>query len=448
MAVRRSAQERGGARREMKTSPLQAPVSDHNSSRNCSSNTTFFLSFFLCEFSVEYLGSREMPGNIRSVEGGCMRSAKAVTVCAMLAAVLLLCFPAMALAQDAIKIGVYLPMTGGVAAYGDMEWTGLQIARRMEPTVLGRNIDLILVDTKSDKIEAANAVSLLIQREKVVGIIGEAISGNTMAGNPISESAKIPSISPTATNPLVNQGKKFAFRACFIDPFQGEVAARFARDNLKAGTAALIIDQAQDYCVGLGNFFKKEFERLGGKIVSTTYIQTGDQDFSAQLSAVQATKPDLIYAPNYYTEDALLAKQARDLGIGIPILTGDGAQADTLIQVGGKAVEEMYFTGHFHKEAGSTEQAREFIGLYEEKHGKEADAFAALAADAYFLLLDAVKRANSTEGQKIRDALAATKGFEGVSGRITMGEDGNPIKSMVINKVQDGRFTYVTTIEP
>jgi branched-chain amino acid transport system substrate-binding protein len=350
--------------------------------------------------------------------------------------------------QETIKLGAYLPMTGSVAAYGEMEWSGIQIARDMEPEVLGKKIDVVLVDTKSDKIEAANAVTLLVEKEKVVGILGEAISGDTMAGNPISEAAKIPSVSPTATNPLVNQGKKYAFRACFIDPFQGEVAARFAKNELKAKTAAVIIDIAQDYCVGLGNFFVKEFVKQGGKVVSTTYIQTGDQDFSAQLSAVQATKPDIIYAPNYYTEDALMAKQARDLGITQPILTGDGAQADPLISIGGAAVENMYFTGHFHKQAATTERAKEYIKRYEAKFNKEADAFGALGADAYFLLVDAIKRAGSTDGTKIRDALASTKDFKGVSGLITMGQDGNPIKSMVINKVQGGKFVYVTTINP
>lgn len=351
-------------------------------------------------------------------------------------------------ALEAIKIGAYLPMTGAVAAYGEMEWTGIQIAREMEPEVLGRKIDIVLVDTKSDKIEAANAVTLLIEKEKAAVILGEAISGNTMAGNPISEAAKIPSVSPSATNPLVNQGKQFAFRACFIDPFQGEIAARFARNELKAQTAAVIIDIAQDYCVGLGNFFVKEFVKLGGKVVSTTYIQTGDQDFSAQLSAVQAAKPDVIYAPNYYTEDALMAKQARDLGIRVPILTGDGAQADTLLQVGGSAVEEMYFTGHFHKEAAGSQRAKEYIRRFEEKYKKDADAFGALGADAYFLLVDAIRRAGSTDGVAVRDALAATRNFEGVSGLISMGENGNPIKSMVINKVQNGKFEYVTTINP
>jgi branched-chain amino acid transport system substrate-binding protein len=364
-----------------------------------------------------------------------------------------LCWAALAVAgpaaaEDTIKIGAYLPMTGAVAAYGQMEWDGIQIANEIKPTVLGKKIELVLVDTKSDKIEAANAVSRLVEKEKVAGIIGEAISGNSMAGNPISEAAKIVSVSPTATNPLVTQGKQFAFRACFIDPFQGEVAARFAVNELKAKTAAVIIDIAQDYCVGLANFFVKEFVKLGGKVVSTTYIQTGDQDFSAQLSSVQAAKPDIIYAPNYYTEDALMAKQARDLGINVPILTGDGAQADELIKIGGKAVEGMYFTGHFHKEAASTDLAKEYIKRFEAKKNKEADAFGALAADAYFLLIEAIEKAGSTDGTKVREAMVAIKGFPGVSGMITMQDSGNPVKSMVINKVKDGKFVYVTTVNP
>ena len=186
--------------------------------------------------------------------------------------------------QEAIKIGVYLPMTGGVAAYGKMEWAGIQIANSMEPEVLGKKISLVLMDTKSDQIESSNAVSLLTEM-KVAGIIGEAISADTMAGNPISEKAKIPSVSPTATSPLVTQGKEYAFRVCFTDRFQGEIAAKFARERLNAGTAALIIDHSQDYSVGLGNYFEKEFQKLGGEIVSKTFIQTGDQDFSAQLSS-------------------------------------------------------------------------------------------------------------------------------------------------------------------
>ena len=349
------------------------------------------------------------------------------------------------LAQNDIKIGVYLPMTGGVAAYGKMEWSGIQTANSMAPEVLGKKIALTLLDTRSEQIESSNAVSLLTEM-KVAGIIGEAISANTMAGNPISEKAQIPSVSPTATNPLVTQGKKYAFRACFIDPFQGEVAARFAIEKLKVRTASIIIDHSQDYSVGLGNFFEKEFQKLGGKIVSKTFIQTGDQDFSAQLSSIAANQPEMIYAPIYYTEVALMAKQARDLGIKTPIMTGDGAQADQLIEIGGTAVEGIYLTGHFHKDASTTARSKEFSKLYGAKYKEDVNAFTALGADAYFLLVDAINRAGSTEGAKVRDALAGTKDFMGVSGSMTMGSDGNPLKSMVINKVENGKFVYVTTV--
>ncbi len=350
-------------------------------------------------------------------------------------------------AQSDIKIGVYLPMTGGVAAYGKMEWAGIQTASSMAPEALGKKIELVLLDTKSEQIEASNTVSLLTEM-KVAGIIGEAISANTMAGNPISEKAQIPSITPTATNPLVTQGKKYAFRVCFTDRVQGEVAARFAIKELKVRTASVIIDNSQDYSVGLGNYFEKEFEKLGGKVVSKTFILTGDQDFSAQLSSIAANQAELIYAPIYYTEDALMAEQARDLGIKTPIMTGDGAQADQLIEIGGKAVEGMYLTGHFHKDAATTERAKEFSRLYEDKYKEDVNAFTALGADAYFLLVDAINRAGSTEGPKVRDALAGTKDFQGVSGLLTMGPDGNPHKSVVINKVEKGKFVYVTTVTP
>ena len=211
---------------------------------------------------------------------------------------------------ESIRIGVFLPMTGGVASYGHMEWSGIKIAREMRPTALGRDVELFLVDEKSDRIEAANAVDRLISKNKVHAIIGSATSSNTMAGSAIAEKAGIPLVSPTATDPRLTQNKKYIFRVCFIDPFQGEIAARYAYDTLKARKAAILIDVAQDYCVDLANEFKKNFTRKGGKVIQTTYCQSGDQDFTAQLSAIMAAKPDLLYLPNYYTEDALICKQA------------------------------------------------------------------------------------------------------------------------------------------
>ena len=351
-------------------------------------------------------------------------------------------------AAGEIKIGLYLPMTGAAAAMGQMVWEGVQVAHRLQPQVLGQPVELVLLDTKSDKIEAANAVSRLIEKDKVAAIIGEVISSDSLAGVPIAERAQIPNISPTATNPLVTQNRKYAFRACFVDNLQGRVAARFARENLKAKKAAVLIDQAQDYCVGLANYFQKEFKRLGGKIVAVSYIQTGDQDFSAQISALKAKHPDLIYAPNYYAENALLAKQLQDLGVKAPILTGDGAQVPELLSIGGKAVDGMYFTAHFHRQGAVTPLGKKFLKAYEAKYKKNLDAFSALAGDSYFLLLHAMEKAKSTDGPKVAQALAATKDFPGVTGKITMGPDHNPIKGVVVIKVENGKFAYQTTINP
>jgi branched-chain amino acid transport system substrate-binding protein len=219
------------------------------------------------------------------------------------------------------------------------------------------------VDTRSDRIEAANAVSRLIEKDKVAAIIGEVISSDTLAGVPIAERAAIPNISPTATSPLVTQNRQYAFRAAYVDDLQGKVAAQFAWENLKDRSVAVLIDQAQDYCVGLANFFKEEFQRRGGQIVSASYIQTGDQDFSAQISALKGANPDFIYAPNYYSEVALLAKQLQDLGVKIPVLTGDGAQVPELVTIGGPAVDGMYFTALFHRQGATTEIGRKFRKL-------------------------------------------------------------------------------------
>jgi branched-chain amino acid transport system substrate-binding protein len=350
---------------------------------------------------------------------------------------------------EILKIGAWLPMTGAVAAYGQDAWNGLQIAEEMKPTVLNKKVTLVLVDTKSDKIEAATAMSRLIEKEKVIAVIGEMISGDTMAGGPIAERAKIPVVSPTATNPLVTQEKKYVFRVCFIDPVQGEVAAKYAIHSLNAKKAALIVDKSQDYCVGLAKFFKDNFTKLGGEILAETFCVTEDKDFSAQLSTIKPANPDVIYAPNYYSPVALFTKQARELGLKAPVLSGDGAQADELIQIGGKEVEGVAFTGHFNAKAATTKLAKDFIARFERKYEKkEPNAFHALGADAYFVLLDAISRAKSTKGEAIRATLASTKNFEAISGKLSIGEDGNAVKPMVINIVKNGKFEYLTTVNP
>jgi branched-chain amino acid transport system substrate-binding protein len=351
-------------------------------------------------------------------------------------------------AADPIRIGAFLPMTGNVAAYGQMGWSGATFAQKIEPKVLGRPIELKLVDTKSDKVEAANAVSRLIEKEKVVALIGEMISGNTIAGSDFAERKKVPIVSPTATNPIVTQGKKYVFRVCFIDPDQGRIGAKLAVKELKAKTAALIYDISQEYCVALAAYFKREFIKEGGKIVAETKFKTGDRDFTPQLSRIQSSKPDIIYAPIYYTECALIARQAREMGLDVPILAGDGVQAPELINIGGKAVEDVYFTAHFHKQMIKTGRGKKFLEMYEKDTGKSLDAFVAMGADAYFIIVDAIKRAGSSDPVKIREALASTKDFQGVTGTISLKPDGNAVKAMVVNKVKDGAFSYVTTINP
>ncbi len=362
--------------------------------------------------------------------------------------IFVLLFAVWSFAADTIKIGGFLPMTGAVAAYGQDANNGIAIAMEMRPTVLGKKVEFVVADTKSDKIEAANAMSRLIEKEKVIAVIGEMISGDTMAGGPIAEKAKIPVVSPTATNPLVTQNKKYVFRVCFIDPVQGDIAAKYAIKTLKAKKAALIVDKSQDYCVGLAKFFKDAFTKLGGKIVAETFCVTEDKDFSAQLSTIKPTSPDIIYAPNYYSPVALFTKQARELGVKAPVLAGDGAQADELIQIGGKEVEGVTFTGHFHKKAATTKLAKDWIPRFEKKFKAEPNAFHALGADAYFVLLDAIARAKSTKGEAIRAALATTKNFEAISGKLSIGEDGNAVKPMVINVVKGGKFEYLTTVNP
>ena len=354
-----------------------------------------------------------------------------------------------AAAQEPINLGVLLPMTGSVAAFGQMEWLGIQTAHKMTDKVLGRKVKLVLEDSKSDQTEAADAVERLIREHKVSGIIGGTTSAEALAGGSIAEKYGIPMISPSATNLLVTRDKKYVFRACFDDSFQSQAAARQARIAMGAGTAAVIVDIAQaDYSVGLGNLFLKAFREMGGKVLLTAYIQTGDRDFRSQLSEVQAANPDIIYAPNYYTEDALLAKQIRELGIKAPILMADGAQVPELIRDGGKAVEGVYLTSHFSLEAVNTNLGQRFVAKFKKKYERDADGFGALGADAYFILTGAIGRAKSTEGSKIRTALTEMKNYQGVTGAIKIEEDGKTIKRLVINRVQNGRFTYVTTVNP
>ncbi len=364
---------------------------------------------------------------------------------------IVLLFGAMASSNSfakSVKIGLVLPMTGPIASFGQSGWKGIGIAESMEPTVLnGRKIKLVLLDNKGGKVGTANAVSRLIYQDKVRAIIGAVASGNTLAGAPIAEKAHVAMLTAASTNPLVTKGRNYISRVCFIDPFQGKVAAEYVYNTLHAKTAAVIVDMAQDYSVGLARFFMKTYKKLGGKIVTETFFQTGDSDFSAQVNVVKAHHPDVIYMPSYYQGLALFARQAREFGLDAPIVAGDSASEEALIKVGGKAVEGLSFTNHFDPKATATAIGRKFIKLYEAKYHEVPSAMAALHADAYFVMINAIDRAHSTNRKKINAAIRSTKGFKGVTGTITM-VNGNPVKSAVIQKVENGKFVYVTTINP
>ncbi len=346
-----------------------------------------------------------------------------------------------------IKIGVAFPMTGGIAAFGQMTLNGVKVAEELYPTVLGKKIQLIIADNRSDKTEAANVVSRLIDYNHVVAIIGEIASSHSLAGGAIAEEKHVPLLSPASTNPLVTQGKHYVFRACFIDPFQGHVAAVFAYKHLNARTAVVFTDVVQDYSVGLANFFIKDFSAMGGKVYRE-YYQSGDQDFTAQLTDALNKHPDVLYVPGYYPEIALMARQARQLGYNGPILAGDGAEAPELVKIGGSAVNGVYYTSHFNAQNPFTKVGKEFVKKYEEMYKEAPSALAALGFDSYLLLRDAIKRARSTDPEKIAEALRETKHFEGATGYITIDKYGNTIKSAVVNEVKNGKFTYVTTINP
>ena len=354
-------------------------------------------------------------------------------------------------AADPIKIGIYEPMTGAMAAGGQQTVEGIELAHELKGEILGRPIEIVLVDNKSEKVEAANAMARLLDKEKVVAVIGSFGSSLSLAGGPLAMKAKVPVMGCSPTNPLVTQDNPYYFRACFIDPFQGAVMARYAFHDLGAKKAAIVQDVAQDYSVGLANFFTKAFIELTGdpnSIVAATSFQTGDSDFTAQLTHVISKGPDVIFMPSYYQDMAQFAIQARQLGVTVPLLGGDAVEAPELISVGGDAVEGVRFSTHYTAEASEREASKVFADAYQKKYNKIPNAFAALGYDAYMLIVDAIEVAGSAESQAIRDAIANFKAHEAVTGLITFDQNGDPIKSAVILGVEGGKFKYVTTVNP
>lgn len=355
---------------------------------------------------------------------------------------------------ETIKVGLITPLTGPIATFGQSVDKGVRMAVdeiNAKGGLLGMKIELIVEDNQAKAEESANIARKFIEQDKVVAILGPVISSNTLAAAPIAQQSKVPLLSPTATNPRVTQIGNYIFRACFIDDFQGLVMARFARTGLgkRAGKAAILFEKTSDYSIGLAKYFKEEFVRLGGKIVAEESFSSGDQDFSAQLTKIKGKNPDVLYVPSYYDTAGLIIKQARELGINVPILGGDGFDSPQLAELAGKEnLKNCYFSGHFFS-GSSAPQVKTFVANYKKRYNAVPDMLAALGYDAAYMLADAIKRAGKVDRTAIRDALAATKNLKLVTGTISLDENRNPVKSAVIIGFDaNGNQVYKTTVNP
>lgn len=351
-----------------------------------------------------------------------------------------------------IVIGHYASLSGAQATFGKATNSAVEMAVEeinAAGGINGKQIKLITLDDKGDKREAGTTVTRLITKDNVVAVLGEVASGLSLAAAPICQENGVPMLSPSSTNPKVTKIGDMIFRCCFIDPFQGSVCAKFAVEHpsLKAKTAAILYDQSAPYSVGLQEEFEKAFVKLKGEIVLKQTYQEGDQDFSAQLTAIRGAKPDVIFIPGYYTEVGSIGVQARKLGIKTPMLGGDGWESPKLGEVAGKAFNGCYYSNHYSSQDPNP-KIQEFIKKYSAKYKETPEAMAALGYDATYILADAIKRAKSLSGKDIAAELANTKDFDGVTGKITIDADRNAVKAAVMLEMKDGVPTYVSTIQP
>ena len=351
---------------------------------------------------------------------------------------------------DVIKIGHYGSLSGPQATFGQSTSNGVKLAItevNKAGGINGKQIELVEYDSKGRPDEAGAVVTRLCTKDKVAVVIGEVASSVSIAAAPICQQNHIPMVTPSSTNPKVTQQGDMIFRTCFIDPFQGYVCAKFAAENQKWKTAAVLIDQSQAYAVGLAEEFEKNFKQMGGSIGVKQQYNGGDQDFSATLGAIRGSSPDVIFVPGYYTDVANIAIQARKLGITAPLLGGDGWDSSKLCEIGGKAIEGSYYSNHASPDDPSP-AFQTFVSKYKETYGPLPDALAAMGYDSAKVVFAAVVKAGSTDGPAIAKALSETKDFPGATGNITIDKNRDAIKSAVILKLQDGRPQYVTAVKP
>ena len=358
---------------------------------------------------------------------------------------------------DTIKIGGVLEMTGGSASFGISSKNGIDLALKKinEKGVLGgKKLSLVVADTKSEASEATNAMQKVISQDKVVAVIGPNQSSAVIAAGAINNGSKVVDITPMGTNPDVTvdpktkKVKPYSFRTCFIDPFQGTVMASFASNDLKVKKAAIYIDNTSDYAKGLAQFFKENFVKNGGQVViEEAYLQK-DTDFKSTLTKIKAAQPDFIYIPGYYQEVGLIVKQAREMGITVPMAGGDGWDSAKLPEIAGKAALENTFFSSLYSPDDTSDLNKEFVAEYKKAYNTNPDVFAALAYDSTLLVAKAIEDAGSADPAKIAEAMAKIKGFKGVSGEVTFNEEHNPIKSAVIIEHKDGKQTFKAKVNP
>ena len=359
--------------------------------------------------------------------------------------------------SNEIKIGANLEMTGNTATFGQSATNGAKLAIKQvnaKGGVLGKKITLVVADNKSDTAEAANAMQKLATQDKVIASIAPIASSSVMAAAQVNESAKILGISPTASNPNVTvdpetgKVRDYLFRATFIDPFQGAVMANFAKNTLKAQKAAVYIENSSDYAKGLGKFFKETFVQNGGNIVSDEAYLAKDTDFKATLTKIKSSNTDVIFVPGYYQEVGMIVKQAREIGITVPILGADGWDSAKLPEIAGaEALNNTFFSNHYSPDDNSPE-IKNFVEAYKAEYGQVPDAFAALSYDATMMIIEAIKRAGVEDSVKVKDELAKTKDYQGVSGSITLDEKHNAVKGVVIIEMKNGIQAFKEKIKP
>ncbi len=350
-----------------------------------------------------------------------------------------------------IKVGVYGDLSGQTSSFGQSTRNGSQLAAdeiNAAGGINGRQVQLVIEDDQGEPGKAATVVAKLINQDQVRALIGEVASSNSIAAAPNAQENKVPMISPSSTNPKVTQIGDYIFRVCFIDPFQGEVMAKFAANSLKAKKAAILFDSNSDYSKGLVQFFKAAFTKLGGQIVAEKAYAQRDRDFKGQLTDIRDLAPDVIYVPGYYQEVGVIAKQTKQLGIKAPLLGGDGWDSPQLWDLGGEALNGSFISNHYSVDDPSP-VIQDFVKRFKAKYnGLAPDALAALAYDAMMVLADSIKRAGGTECVALRDAIAHTVNFKGITGTISLNEERNAVKPAVVLELQDKKFVYKETIAP